>query len=146
MYLKIKDYLFRKRLNTAPLRRADAICLTQAGKMEFGRVRNEGVNLYSSYSGKQRGMEENEERTVIGWKATKEKNCERLSPEEKLLPAGRWQKWKVEVVAVGGPSPTSPAAAGGRPGFPLLCSYPSFKITFNVIPNAPSFKNDSQER
>lgn len=42
--------------------------------MEFGRVRNEGLNLHSSYSGKQRGTEENEERTVIVWKATKEKN------------------------------------------------------------------------
>lgn len=76
----------------------------------------------------------------------KGEKLERLSPEEKLLPAGRWQKWKVEVVTVGGPSPTSPAAAGGCPSFPLLCSHPGFKITFNVILNAPSFKNDGQER
>jgi len=85
---KIKDFLFPKRLNTAPLCRAGLICLSHAGKMEFGCVRYEGLNLSWSCSGKQRGLEENEERTVVRWKATKEKKHVTPSPEEKLLPLG----------------------------------------------------------
>lgn len=69
--------------------------------MEFGCIRNEGLNLSWSCSGKQRGMQENEESTVIGWKATEEKKCERPSQKEKLLPLGGWQKQKAEVVPVG---------------------------------------------
>lgn len=49
---KIEDFLFHKRLNIAPVCRADVICHSQAGKMKFGCVRNVGLNLSWSHSGK----------------------------------------------------------------------------------------------
>lgn len=119
---KIEDYLFYKRLNTVPLCRAGVICLSQAAKTEFGWVRKQRLNLSWCCSGKQRGMEENE-RTVLGWKATKQKKCERLSPKEKLLLREGCQKWKAEVVPVRTLSPTGTVATV----FPPPWTHPGFK-------------------
>lgn len=137
---KIKVYLFHKRLNTAPLRRADVICLGQAGKMEFGCVGNEGLNMSWSCSGKQKGMEENKERTGTGWKAAKEKKRERREPRRKAAApgrtagvegrggaAGRAQPWLAAILASSHPVPT----------LALKC-----RIIFNIILSAPPFKND----
>lgn len=81
-------------------------------------------------------MEDNEERTVIGWKFTKKKKI----PEVKLLPLREWQKWKAEVVPVEVPSTTSPETASDHPHWPRPCTHTGFKIIGYAMLNSPSFK------